>query len=73
MLDDYDELIKSGDSIVDEIAPDLADRLVPPNDGGRSAPKVWFGPRGSLKHHSARFSVADTLLPFDPASLHPLA
>jgi len=25
MLDDYDELIKSGDSIVDEIAPDLAD------------------------------------------------
>jgi hypothetical protein len=40
---------------------------------GRSAPKVWFGPRGSLKHHSARFSVDDTLLPFDPASLQPLA
>jgi hypothetical protein len=55
------------------VAPDLADRLVPPNDGGRTAPKVWFGPRGNLKHHSARFSVADTLLPFDPASLHPLA
>lgn len=32
---------------------------------------VWFGPRGSLKRHSSRFSVADTLLPFDPASLHP--
>ena len=55
------------------VAPDLADRLVPPNDGGRAAPKVWFGPRGTLKHHNARFSVADTLLPFDPASLHPLA
>ena len=55
------------------VAPDLADRLVPQSDGGRTAPKVWFGPRGSLKHHSARFSVADTLLPFDPASLHPLA
>jgi len=54
-------------------APDLADRLVPPDDGGRSAPKIWFGPRGSLKRHSARFSVADTLLPFDPASLHPVA
>ena len=53
------------------VAPDLAERLVPPDDGGRAAPKVWFGPRGSLKRHSARFSVADTVLPFDPASLHP--
>jgi predicted transcriptional regulator of viral defense system len=53
------------------VAPDLADRLVPPNEGGRSAPKVWFGPRGSLKRHSSRFSVADTVLPFDPAGLHP--
>jgi len=51
------------------IAPDLADRLVSPEEGGRSAPKVWFGPRASLKRHSSRFSVADTLLPFDPASL----
>jgi hypothetical protein len=32
---------------------------------------VWFGRRGSLKRHSARLSVADTLLPFDPASLRP--
>jgi len=53
------------------IAPDLADRLIPLNEGGRSAPKVWFGPRGTLKRHSSRFSVADTLLPFDPASLRP--
>ena len=55
------------------VAPDLADRLVPPDEGGRSASKVWFGPRASLRRHSARFSVADTLLPFDPASLHPSA
>jgi hypothetical protein len=55
--------------LVQGIAPDLADRLVPPDEGGRSAPKVWFGPRASLKRHSSRFSVADTLLSFDPASL----
>jgi hypothetical protein len=53
------------------VAPDLANRLVPPNEGGRAAPKVWFGPRRNLKRHNARFSVADTLLPFDPAGLHP--
>ena len=53
------------------VAPELADRLVPPEEGGRAAPKVWFGPRGSLKRHSTRFSVADTLLPFDPARLGP--
>jgi hypothetical protein len=51
---------------------DLADRLLPADEGGRSAPKVWFGPRGSLKRQSARFSVADTLLPFDPAGLLPV-
>jgi hypothetical protein len=55
--------------LVHGIAPDLADHLVPPDDGGRSAPKVWFGPRATLKRHSSRFSVADTLLPFDPANL----
>jgi hypothetical protein len=57
--------------LVQGVAPDLAERLVPPQDGGRSAPKVWFGPRSPLKRHSTRFSVADTLLPFDPATLHP--
>jgi hypothetical protein len=53
------------------VAPNLAEHLVAPGDRGRSAPKVWFGPRASLKRHSSRFSVADTLLPFDPAGLHP--
>lgn len=57
--------------LVHGVAPDLADRLVPADQGGRAAPKVWFGPRGPLKRHSTRFSVADTLLPFDPAALHP--
>jgi hypothetical protein len=57
--------------LIQGVAPDLADRLVPPNEGGRAAPKVWFGPRGSLKRHNSRFSVADTLLPFDPAGLQP--
>lgn len=53
------------------VSPDLADRLLPEGEGGRAAPKVWFGPRGPLKRHSTRFSVADTLLPFDPATLRP--
>lgn len=53
------------------VAPELAGRLLPPDQGGRSAPKVWFGPRSPLKRHSTRFSVADTLLPFDPAELRP--
>jgi len=53
------------------VSPELADRLLPPEEGGRSAAKVWFGPRTSLKRHSSRFAVADTLLPFDPASLEP--
>jgi predicted transcriptional regulator of viral defense system len=57
--------------LVQAVAPDLADHLIPPGERGRSAPKVWFGRRGTLKRHSARFSVADTLLPFDPASLQP--
>lgn len=55
------------------VAPELANRLVPPEEGGRSAPKVWFGPRAPLKRHSTRFSVADTLLPFDPAALKPVS
>lgn len=57
--------------LVQGIAPDLADRLLPPDQGGRAAPKVWFGPRGPLKRHSTRFAVADTILPFDPAELRP--
>ncbi|MGH9089901.1 MAG: type IV toxin-antitoxin system AbiEi family antitoxin [Acidimicrobiales bacterium] len=57
--------------LVQGVAPALAERLVPPDEGGRTAPKVWFGPRTRLKRHSSRFSVADTLLPFDPADLRP--
>jgi predicted transcriptional regulator of viral defense system len=53
------------------VAPDLAECLLPPDQGGRAAPKVWFGPRAPLKRHSTRFSVADTVLPFDPATLRP--
>jgi len=57
--------------LVQGVAPDLADRLLPTNQGGRAAPKVWFGPRGPLKRHSTRFAVADTILPFDPAEIRP--
>ncbi|MGH9101390.1 MAG: type IV toxin-antitoxin system AbiEi family antitoxin [Acidimicrobiales bacterium] len=53
------------------VAPDLAERLVPAEAGGRTAPKIWFGPRGPLKRHNTRFSVADTVLPFDPSDLRP--
>jgi hypothetical protein len=50
--------------LVQALDPDLADRLATQSRG-----KVWFGPRGRLKRHSQRFGVADTLLPFDPATL----
>ena len=55
--------------LIQGVAPDLADRLVPTVDGGSSAAKVWFGSRTKIKRHSARFSVADSLLPFDPGDL----
>ena len=58
--------------LTQSVAADPADRLVPPSDGALRSEGLVRA-RGSLKHHSARFSVADTLLPFDPASLHPLA
>jgi predicted transcriptional regulator of viral defense system len=48
------------------LRPDLALRL-------RQAPlpagKTWFGPRGKLLRHDARWQIADTLLPFDPRDL----
>jgi hypothetical protein len=31
--------------------------------------KVWFGPRGRLRRHNARWNVADTVLPFAPKEL----
>jgi hypothetical protein len=49
------------------VAPELTERLFPAGEARDS--KVWFGPRGKLRRHSQRFGVADTLLPFDPASL----
>lgn len=57
--------------LVHGVSPQLADHLLPPDERGRSAAKVWFGPRGALKRHSSRFAVADTLLPFDPGTLQP--
>lgn len=48
--------------LVAGIAPDLVERLsIRPPEG-----KVWFGPRAPLRRHSARWRVADTILPFPP-------
>lgn len=49
------------------VAPDLVDELhVAP------AGKVWFGPRRRLRRHNARWNIADTVLPLDPARLRGL-
>jgi hypothetical protein len=40
---------------------ELADRLTVEPAG-----KVWFGPRGPLRRHHARWNVADTVLPWAP-------
>jgi len=53
--------------LVHGVDPTLADRLVSAVTERDS--KVWFGPRGHLRRHNQRFGIADTLLPFDPASL----
>jgi hypothetical protein len=46
------------------IRPELAERMkIEP------AGKVWFGPRGKLRRHDARWNIADTVLPFHPAKL----
>jgi predicted transcriptional regulator of viral defense system len=46
------------------LAPNLVDRMdIEP------AGKVWFGPRGKLKRHNAKWNVADTILPLDPMEL----
>jgi len=48
------------------VAPDLVEQLdVAPGH------KVWFGPRGKLRHHDATWNVADTVLPTRPADLAP--
>jgi hypothetical protein len=48
------------------IAPDLANELNIEPSG-----KVWFGHRGTLRRHSARWNIADTVLPFPPSELGP--
>ena len=50
--------------LLDGLRPDLSETL---RDGVGT--KVWFGPRGPLRRHNARWQVADTILPFDPSSL----
>jgi predicted transcriptional regulator of viral defense system len=59
--------------LVQGVAPNLASHVAPAQPTHGPAPKVWFGPRGRLKRHNAQFSVADTVLPFDPATLKPSA
>ncbi len=46
-------------------APEIANRLQPQPATG----VVYFGPRQPSRRFSARFNVADTLLPFDPMEL----
>jgi len=46
------------------VAPELVEQLeVVPGH------KVWFGPRGPLRHHDATWNVADTVLPIRPTDL----
>lgn len=47
--------------LISDLAPDLI-RVIDVQPRG----KVWFGPRGPLRRHSARWQVADTLLPTEP-------
>jgi hypothetical protein len=48
--------------LISDLAPDLIEALkIQP------AGKVWFGGRGPLRRHDARWQVADTLLPEAPA------
>ena len=50
--------------LLDGVAPQLVDVV-----GVEPRSKVWFGPRRTLRRHSAKWNVADTLLPDDPGSL----
>lgn len=50
--------------LVQGLWPELSERI---GSGGGS--KVWFGPRAKLRRHSQRWHMADSLLPFDPATL----
>lgn len=46
------------------LRPELARRLKIERAG-----TAWFGPRGKLRRHDARWNVADTVLPFHPTKL----
>jgi len=50
--------------LLSKVAPELVDSL-----GIEPAGKVWFGPRGKLRRHDARWNIADTILPFSPMDL----
>jgi predicted transcriptional regulator of viral defense system len=50
--------------LTNALRPDLAEYLYP-----QAGLKVWFGPRGPLVRHNARWQIADTILPFDPTQL----
>ena len=43
--------------------PELAQRV-----GANAGTKVWFGPRRKIRRHSRRWNLADSVLPFDPAT-----
>ncbi len=49
------------------VAPGWVAALAPSSHG-----KVWFGPRGPLRHHHAALEIADTILPMSPGDLPPL-
>lgn len=50
------------------VAPEVANQLQPRPATG----VIYFGPRRPSRRFSARFNVADTLLPFDPTALQSL-
>jgi hypothetical protein len=54
--------------LLSAVAPEIANQLQPQPATG----VVYFGPRQPSRRFSARFNVADTLLPFDPADLQSL-
>lgn len=60
--------VRSG-YLLSGVRPDVAETIrrdAPPSS------KTWFGPRRSLRRHNAMWLVADTILPFDPATLEPV-
>lgn len=47
--------------LVSGLAPEVIERL-----GIEPGGKIWFGPRGPLRRHDARWGIADTVLPSIP-------